>query len=102
MASTTANVVSTAGDAMLSVADPSPTNTGKLVNGTFALPQPLQVKAASAGGTGRRSARSAARPLPRRSLTYAAPSLNDAVTIDVQAARSAARTPCAPAPTARR
>ena len=33
-----------------SVADPSSTNTGQLVNGTFSLPQPLQVKAASAGG----------------------------------------------------
>ncbi len=41
-ASTTATVISTAGDATLSVADPSPTNTGKLVNGTFALASPLQ------------------------------------------------------------
>ena len=41
-ASTTATVVSTAGDATLTVADPSPTNTGKLVNGAFALPQSLQ------------------------------------------------------------
>jgi hypothetical protein len=41
-ATTTANVISTAGDATLSVADPSTTNTGRLVNGTFALPQPLQ------------------------------------------------------------
>ena len=41
-ATTTATVISTAGDATLSVADPSATNTGQLVNGTFALPQPLQ------------------------------------------------------------
>ena len=41
-ASTTATVISTAGDATLSVADPSPTNTGKLVNGTFALTSPLR------------------------------------------------------------
>jgi hypothetical protein len=41
-ASTEATVVSTAGDATLSVTDPSSTNTGKLVNGAFALPQPLQ------------------------------------------------------------
>ncbi len=41
-ASTTATVISTAGDATLTVADPSPTNTGKLVNGAFALAQPLQ------------------------------------------------------------
>ena len=38
-ARTTANVISTAGDATLSVADPSSTNTGKLVNGTFSLPR---------------------------------------------------------------
>ena len=38
-ASTTANVISTAGDATLSVADPSSTNTGHLVNGSFFLPQ---------------------------------------------------------------
>jgi hypothetical protein len=37
-AQTTANVISTAGDAALNVSDP-----GHLVNGTFALPQPLQV-----------------------------------------------------------
>src|SRR4051794_1468175 len=37
-ATTTATVLSTAGDATLSVADPSASNTGKLVNGAFALP----------------------------------------------------------------
>ena len=41
-ASTTANVISTAGDATLTVTDPSPTHTGHLVNGAFFLPQPLQ------------------------------------------------------------
>ena len=38
-ASTTANVISTAGDAALTVADPP--GTGKLVNGAFSLPSPL-------------------------------------------------------------
>ena len=42
IASTTATVISTAGDATLSVADPSSTNTGHLVNGAFFLPQKLQ------------------------------------------------------------
>ena len=37
-ASTTATVISSAGDATLSVADPSTTATGHLVNGAFALP----------------------------------------------------------------
>jgi predicted dienelactone hydrolase len=41
-ASMTATVVSSAGDATLTVADPSPFATGHLVNGTFSLPQPLQ------------------------------------------------------------
>ena len=36
--STTADVLSTAGDATLSVSDP-----GHLANGTFSLPEPLQV-----------------------------------------------------------
>jgi X-Pro dipeptidyl-peptidase len=40
-ATTTANVISTAGDATLSVADPSAVSTGHLVNGTFALPEAL-------------------------------------------------------------
>ena len=44
-------MISTAGDATLSVADPSPTNTGQLVNGAFFLPQKLQA------GTGRRRPR---------------------------------------------
>ena len=65
-ASTTANVISSAGDATLSVADPSTTDTGKLVNGTFALAQPVQANATSAGRHRRgRWPRSAARR-PRR------------------------------------
>ena len=50
-ASTTANVISTAGDALLSVADPSSTATGHLVNGTFSVPQPLQARARNAANT---------------------------------------------------
>jgi hypothetical protein len=41
-ATTNATVISSAGDATLSVADPSSNHTGYLVNGAFALPQPLQ------------------------------------------------------------
>ena len=51
-AGTTANVISTAGDATLSVADPSANATGRLVNGTFSLPAPLQAKATSPLGAG--------------------------------------------------
>ena len=41
-------MTSTAGSADLTVIDPSATNTGKLVNGTYVLEQPLQVKATNA------------------------------------------------------
>jgi hypothetical protein len=41
-ASTTGNVISTAGDATLTVTDPSSNHPGHLVNGAFYLPQPLQ------------------------------------------------------------
>jgi hypothetical protein len=51
-AQTTGTVTSTAGDATLSVADPSPTATGHLVNGAFSLPQPLQARARNATNTG--------------------------------------------------
>ena len=56
-ASTTATVVSSAGDATLSVADPSSTDTGHLVNGSFV---------AAAGAAGRGAAR--ARSAPHRRL----------------------------------
>ena len=42
-ASTTASVISTAGDAALTVSDP-----GRLTNGTFSLPSPLQVSFSNA------------------------------------------------------
>ena len=45
-ASTTANVISTALDARLTVAEP-----GRLMNGTFALAQPVQVQIAPASWT---------------------------------------------------
>jgi hypothetical protein len=48
-ATMSANVVSTAGDATLSVSDLDTVNTGRLVNGVFALPQVLQANAN--GGT---------------------------------------------------
>src|SRR5262249_40876203 len=50
-ANTTATVLSTAGNAALSVSDPSGTATGHLVNGSFSLPQPLLAHAASPGGS---------------------------------------------------
>jgi cytochrome c len=64
-----ANVVSTAGDATLSVADPSSTATGHLVNGAFSLAQPLLVAGA---------------PLPATIKTWSAPVSNEPVTIEVR------------------
>ncbi|HWK25403.1 MAG TPA: M14 family zinc carboxypeptidase [Solirubrobacter sp.] len=73
-ASTTGTVISTAGDATLSVADPSATATGHLVNGTFSLPSALQANAN--GGT-----YSEVKGDPSTLLTYTGPVSNDNVTL---------------------
>jgi hypothetical protein len=75
-ASTTADVISTAGDATLSVADPSADRPGRLVNGSFALAQRLEV---DAGGGAFAPVGGAASPTPL--LTYAAPVSHDLVQI---------------------
>jgi PKD repeat protein/glucose/arabinose dehydrogenase len=85
-ATTTANVISTAGDAALSVADPSSTATGHLVNGAFSLPSALTAKASSAGGTGTAFAPIGGSSSPTALLAYAAPKSNDAVTVTFQQA----------------
>jgi uncharacterized protein (TIGR03118 family) len=81
-ASTTANVISTAGNAMLSVADPSSTATGHLVNGTFSLPTALKANATSAAGTGGALADVGGSANPTTLLTYANPVSNDGVTLN--------------------
>jgi type 1 glutamine amidotransferase len=80
-ASTTANVVSTAGDASLSVADPSANATGRLVNGSFALAAPLQARATSALGSGGPFAAVGGSSSPTSLLSYGGPASNDAVTL---------------------
>jgi hypothetical protein len=85
-ASTTANVISSAGDATLSIADPSSNATGRLVNGSFSLPQPLQAKAASSGGTGGAFAPIGGSASPTSLLSYGGPVSNDAVTVSFQQA----------------
>ncbi|WP_270039125.1 hypothetical protein [Solirubrobacter ginsenosidimutans] len=75
--STTAAVTSTAGDATLSVADPSQAAPGRLVNGPFALRQPLQVRANS----GPLAPLSTEASSPLALLTYTAPATSDAVAI---------------------
>ena len=83
-ASTTANVISSAGDGVLSVADPSATNTGKLVNGAFTLAQPLQVSATSAGGTGGAFAPVGGSAAPTSVLTYNGP--KNSYTLNIRSA----------------
>ena len=80
-ASQTATVVSSAGDAALSVADPSSTATGHLVNGTFSLPQALQAMATSPLGVGSAFAPVGGSAAPTKLLTYGGPVSNDAVSI---------------------
>ena len=77
-ASTTANVISTAGDATLSVSDAG-ANPGKLVNGAFTLPKAVTVKAASAAGTA--AAGGAISAAPTTVLTYGGPVSNDSATV---------------------
>jgi hypothetical protein len=79
--SMTANVISTAGDGALSVADASSTATGHLVNGAFSLPSVLQTKASSAAGTGSAYAPVGGSASPTTVLTYTGPTSNDAVTV---------------------
>jgi predicted acyl esterase len=81
-AQTSANVVSTAGDALLSVADPSSTATGHLVNGSFSLPEPLQARGTKAGTTGTAFNNVGSSASPLNLLTWNAPVSNDAVTLE--------------------
>ncbi len=85
-ASTTANVISTAGDATLTVSDPSATATGHLVNGTFSLPGALMAKAASPLGAGGVFAPVGSSSSPLQLLMYSGPVSNDAVTLSFQQA----------------
>jgi hypothetical protein len=82
LASTTANVITTAGDAQLSVSDPSAVATGHLVNGTFALPQPLEARARNAGTPGGTFAPVGSSSAPTSLLTYANPISNDPLSLD--------------------
>ncbi len=77
-AQTAANVISTAGNAALSVADPSSTATGHLVNGAFSLPSALQ---ANAGGAFADVGGSSA---PTLLKSWTAPTSNEAVTVNFQ------------------
>ncbi len=81
-ANTTANVISSAGDAVLSVADASSVATGSLVNGTFALPRPLQARARNAANTGTAYNNVGSSASPLNLLSYDGPISNDAVSLE--------------------
>jgi len=76
---TTANVISTAGDATLSVTDPSTTAPGHLVNGAFSLPAALKAVATSPAGKSAGSGTVSGAPLALE--TWNAPVSNDAVQV---------------------
>jgi sugar phosphate isomerase/epimerase len=84
-------VVSTAGDATLTVSDPDTVAPGRLVNGSFALSQPLNIRALNGSQT---TAAYAALPAtadtPLTLLSYAAPTFGaDTVTIGFRQALTA-------------
>ena len=81
-ATTTANVISTAGDAVLSVADTSSTATGHLVNGAFSLPQPLQARARNPANTSTAYNNVGSAATPLNLLAYGGPISNDPVSLD--------------------
>ena len=80
-AASTATVISTAGDAALSVADPSGTATGHLVNGAFSLPETLQARARNVASPAGNYANVGGSSAPTTILTYAGPVSNDNVVI---------------------
>ncbi len=81
-ASTTANVLSTAGDAALTVADPGTVAPGHLVNGSFSLPQALRARATNASNPSTQFGAISGSPLTL--LSYPGPISNDSVTLQFQ------------------
>ena len=79
-------MTSTAGDATLSVSDPSATATGHLVNGAFSLPQAVQARASNATSGPGVFADVGSSAAPRTLLTWAAPVSNDAVALEFRQA----------------
>jgi hypothetical protein len=80
-ATTAASVTSSAGDALLSVSDPSSTATGHLVNGPFSLPERLQANAVRGTTSNGVYAPVGGSAAPTTLLTWNAPASNDQVTI---------------------
>src|SRR5918994_3740238 len=80
-ASTAANVISTAADATLSVADPSSNHTGHLVNGSFFLPEALQANAVRGTTSAGIYTPVGGSANPTTLFNWAAPASNDLLTV---------------------
>jgi dienelactone hydrolase len=80
-ASTTASVVSTAGDAALSIADSAAAAAGHLTNGSFALASPLQARATRGGGASDAPFGTLG-ATPLSLLSYVGPVSNDPVALE--------------------
>jgi hypothetical protein len=81
LATVNANVTSSAGDATLTVVDPSAIAPGHLVNGTYVMAQALQVKATNAANPNTAYAPVPAAASPLTLLTWGGPVANDAVVV---------------------
>jgi hypothetical protein len=77
-----ATVTSTAGNAALSAADPSATATGHLTNGTYALAQPLQLRATDAANPSTAFVPLPGAAAPATLLSWAGPVSGDPVAIE--------------------
>jgi hypothetical protein len=83
---------STGGDAALSVYDAATTGTGRLVNGTATLTNPLQVFASATQGTAGVGGAVGGAAAPTQLLTFAAPQTNRATTLTFRQNIAAAET----------
>jgi hypothetical protein len=81
-AASTANVISSAGDALLSVADSSSVATGHLVNGSFSLPMKVQARGLNTANPSTVFADVGSSASPTSLLTYPGPISNDAVSLE--------------------
>jgi hypothetical protein len=77
-------VTSSGGDTALSVADPSLTATGRLVNGTFSLAQTVQARAVNGANQSTAFAPITGSNTPLTLLTYSGPISVDQVTIGLK------------------
>jgi len=82
LASSAATVTSSAGDARLSVSDPSSVGTGHLVNGSFVLPQPLQARGRIGDATGGPYSNVGSSASPLTLLMWSAPVANSPVALE--------------------